>query len=88
MTAQIQSYIKYKTAYVAYKIEFTSKSNVRNKKLCTKVDYFLFGHKLSWATAHYIRCNGRIHCTFSSSIHYFSSIYYGKIHCTLSSSIR
>ena len=33
------------------------KSNERNKKLCTKVDYFLFGHKLSWATAHFIRCN-------------------------------
>ena len=30
----------------------------RNRKLCTKVDYFLFGHKLSWATAHFVRCNG------------------------------
>ena len=26
--------------------------------MCTKVDYFLFGHKLSWATANFIRCNG------------------------------
>ena len=35
-----------------------SKLNERNIKLCTKVDYFLFGHKLSWATAHFVRCNG------------------------------
>ena len=28
------------------------------KKLCTKVDYFLLGHKLSWSTAHFVRCNG------------------------------
>ena len=28
--------------------------NERNKKLCTKVDNFLFGHKLSWATAHFV----------------------------------
>ena len=34
------------------------KSNEKNKKLCTKVDYFLLGHKLSWATAHFVRCNG------------------------------
>ena len=33
------------------------KSNERNKKLCTKVDYFLLGHKLSWTTAHFVRCN-------------------------------
>ena len=33
------------------------KSNERNRKLCTKVDYFLFGHKLSCAIAHFIRCN-------------------------------
>ena len=30
------------------------KSNERNRKLCTKIDYFLCGHKLSWATAHFI----------------------------------
>ena len=36
----------------------TSNTNDRNRKLCTKVDYFLFGHKLSWATAHFVRCNG------------------------------
>ena len=34
------------------------KSNERNKNLCTEVDYFLLGHKLSWATAHFIRCKG------------------------------
>ena len=34
------------------------KSNERNRKICTKVGYFLFGHKLSWATAHFIRYNG------------------------------
>ena len=33
------------------------KVNERNRKMCTKVDYFLVGHKLSWATAHFIRCN-------------------------------
>ena len=33
------------------------KSNERNKKLFTKVDYFLLGHKLSWATTHFLRCN-------------------------------
>ena len=34
------------------------KSNERNRKLCTKLDYFLlFGHKLSWAIAHFITCN-------------------------------
>ena len=33
------------------------KSNERNRKLCIKVDYFLFGHKLLWATAHFIRFN-------------------------------
>ena len=30
------------------------KSNERSKKLCTKVDYFLLEHKLSWATAHFV----------------------------------
>ena len=30
----------------------------RNRKLCTKVDYFLFGHNLSWAIVHFNRCNG------------------------------
>ena len=35
----------------------TCNSNERNKKLCTKVDYFLLGHRLSWATAHFVRCN-------------------------------
>ena len=34
------------------------KSNEKNKKLCTKVDYFLFEHKLLWATTHFVRCNG------------------------------
>ena len=32
--------------------------NERNKKLCTKFDYFLLGHKFSWATAHFVRWNG------------------------------
>ena len=31
--------------------------NERNRTLCTKVDCFLFEHKLSWATAHFFRCN-------------------------------
>ena len=31
------------------------KSNEKNKKLCTKVDYFLLGNKLSWATANFLR---------------------------------
>ena len=34
------------------------KDNERNKKLCTKVDYFLLWHELSWATVQFIRYNG------------------------------
>ena len=30
------------------------KQYLKNKKFCTKVDYFLLGHKLSWATAHFV----------------------------------
>ena len=42
------------------------KLNERNRKLCTKVDYFLLGYKLSWATAHFVRCNG-IKCNQNKS---------------------
>ena len=38
------------------------------QKLCTKVDYFLLGHKLSWATAHFVRCNG-IKMQLKQSLH-------------------
>ena len=30
----------------------------KNCALMLTIFYFLFGHKLSWATAHLVRCNG------------------------------
>ena len=35
------------------------KSNEKNKNFCTKVDYVLLGHKLSWATAQFVRCKAK-----------------------------
>ena len=41
-----------------YEYLLAYKYNERNRTLYTKVDGFLFEHKLSWATAHFVRCNG------------------------------
>ena len=35
------------------------KSNEKNKICALKLTiFYLYGHKLSWATAHFVRCNG------------------------------